>query len=212
MAKRGGSPTGHRTKPVVGLVGGMGSGKSMVAAELARRGAAVISGDNLGHDGLRQPEIRDQVVQRWGSGVLNEQGEVDRRKVGAIVFADPAERQALEEMLFPWIEKNFETGIKTAEGDPAVKVIVLDAAIMLEAGWDHVCDRLVYIHAPRDVRLRRLAEQRGWTPKEVAARESAQMSLTAKVTRADDVVDNSGSAERLAQQIDHLLRHWEIIR
>jgi len=191
----------EQSKPVVGLVGGMGSGKSRVAAEFARRGARVISGDELGHEGLRQPEIRDQVVGRWGPGVLDGDGHIDRRKLGGLVFADPAERRALEGLLFPWIERRFQEEIEAAKKDAAVPVVVLDAAIMLEAGWSRVCDRLVYIHAPRDVRLRRLAGQRGWTPKEVTARESAQMSLTEKASRADVAVDNSGSPGQLARQV-----------
>ncbi|HEV3258859.1 MAG TPA: dephospho-CoA kinase [Gemmataceae bacterium] len=199
---------GYRVKPVVGLVGGMGSGKSHVATEFARRGARVISGDELGHEGLRQPEIRDQVVRRWGPAVLDGDGIIDRRKLGSMVFADPAERRALEGLLFPWIERRFREEIAAAEKDPAVPLVVLDAAIMLEAGWSRVCDRLVYIHAPRDVRLRRLAEQRGWTTKEVTARESAQMSLSEKASRADYAVDNSGSPGQLARQVENLLRDW----
>ena len=93
-----------------------------------------------------------------------------------------------------------------ANDDPAVDFVVLDAAVMLEAGWNNVCDRLVYVHAPRAQRLRRLAEQRGWTAKEVAARESAQLALTDKVSRADFAVDNSGPPEATGRQIEELLR------
>jgi dephospho-CoA kinase len=89
---------------------------------------------------------------------------------------------------------------------------VLDAAIMLEAGWHKVCDWLVYVHAPRAERLRRLQEQRGWGAKEVQERESAQLSLTEKASRADYAVLNFGSLERVAQQIDDLVRQWGIAR
>ncbi|HXG11235.1 MAG TPA: dephospho-CoA kinase [Gemmataceae bacterium] len=195
-------------KPVVGLIGGIGSGKSRVAAEFARHGGRVVSGDQAGHEALRQPAIRDQVVRRWGPQVLDEQGEVDRRKLGAIVFADAKERRALEAMVFPWIERRLQEQVAEAVADPAVTLVVLDAAIMLEAGWNKLCDRLVYVHAPREVRLQRLAQQRGWTEKEVAARENAQLSLTEKRSRADYVVDNSGSPEDLARQVDDLLRRW----
>jgi dephospho-CoA kinase len=184
----------------------MGSGKSLVAELFARRGARVISGDQLGHEALRQPAIRDRVVERWGQGVLDEQGTIDRRRLGAIVFADPAERQALEAVVFPWIERRLREERAAAEADPSVSLIVLDAAIMLEAGWNKICDWLVYVHAPREVRLRRLAEGRGWKGKEVEARETAQMSLTDKVSRADYALDNSGSPEQTARQVDELLK------
>ncbi len=189
---------------MVGLVGGMGSGKSAVAADFARRGARVISGDALGHEALRQPGIRDLVRQRWGPDVMDEQGEVNRRKLGTIVFRDAAQRQALEGLVFPWIERGLQEAVAAAREDPQVPLVVVDAAIMLETGWDRACDRIVYVHAPREVRLRRLAEQRGWPVKEVEARESAQMPLTDKVTRADYALDNSGPPEQLARQVDDL--------
>jgi dephospho-CoA kinase len=188
----------------------MGSGKSRVAAEFTRHGARVVSGDEAGHEALRQPEIRTRVVERWGREVLDERGEVNRRKVGAIVFADPKERQALEALVFPWIERRLSEQIAAAVADPQIKLVVLDAAIMLETGWNKLCDRLVYVHAPRELRLRRLAEHRGWTAKEVEARENAQMSLSEKLSRADDVLDNSGSLEEVSQQVNELLRRWGV--
>lgn len=200
-----------RRKPVIGLIGGMGSGKTRVAAEFAARGARVISGDQLGHEGLKQQAIRAQVVGRWGPGVLDRWSEVDRRKLGAIVFADIAERRALEALVFPWIERRIREEIAAAEADPAVRLVVLDAAIMLEAGWDQECDRLVFVDAPRDVRQQRLSQQRGWSAKEVAARESAQMPLEQKIAQADAVLDNSGPPEHCARQVEALLRAWGIV-
>jgi dephospho-CoA kinase len=196
---------------VVGLVGGIGSGKSQVAEEFARHGARVVSGDGLAHQALRQPAIKEQVVRRWGPGVLDESGEVQRRKLGAIVFADPAQRQELEEMVHPWIKERIRAEVEAARRDPRVALVVLDAAIMLEAGWDGACDRLVYIDAPRAARLRRVAEQRGWTAREVEAREGAQMPLTDKAARADHVLDNSASLEHLGCQVRDLLRQWGLL-
>jgi dephospho-CoA kinase len=199
-------------KPVVGLVGGIGSGKSAVADAFARRGARVIAADALGHEALRQPEVRSKVVARWGPGVLDEAGEVSRPVVAGIVFAKTPrardELRALESLVFPWIERRARDEIAAARGDPRVRLVVLDAAVMLEAGWNKVCDRLVYVHAPREVRLGRLAASRGWSAKEVDERESAQLSLTEKATRADDAVDNSGSPEQTQRQVDELLRCW----
>lgn len=199
------------TRPirVIGLIGGIGSGKSRVAAEFVKHGARVISGDQAGHEALRQPDLRDRVVQRWGPGVLDDKGEINRRRLGAMVFADPAELRALEAMVFPWIERRLRQEIDAAARE-GVPLIVLDAAVMLEAGWDKVCDRIVYVHTPRQDRLRRLAEQRGWTATEVAARESAQLPLTDKAGRADHAIDNSGSLDDLARQVDNLLLGWGI--
>jgi dephospho-CoA kinase len=197
-------------KPVVGLIGGIGSGKSLVAEAFRRHGARVISGDAAGHEALRQSEVRKQVVRRWGREVLGPDGEVQRRKLGAIVFADPNELRELEALVFPWIERRLRQQVEAA-ADASVSLVVLDAAVMLEAGWNKLCDRLVYVHAPRDARLRRLFERRGWTVKEVEARERAQRTLTEKATRADDAVDNSGPPEDVARQVENLLRRWGLV-
>jgi dephospho-CoA kinase len=203
-------PRSSLKKPVLGLIGGIGSGKTQVAAELARHGGRVISGDQLGHEGLRQPALREQVIRRWGPGVLDEHGEVVRRRLGALVFADPAELRDLEAILFPWIERRLREEIARAQSDPEVRFVVVDAAVMLEAGWDRLCDAVVFVHAPEAERLRRLAQERGWSAKEVAAREQAQWPLTEKVRRAHATVDNSGSPEQLARQVEDLLRPWNL--
>lgn len=192
-------------KPVIGLIGGIGSGKSRIAAEFAQRGARIISGDQAGHDALKEPEVRQRIVERWGKELLDEQGEVNRQRVGALVFAEEKELRALEAIVFPSIEKRLQHEIAQAQADPKVSLIVLDAAIMLEADWNRWCDRLVYVHTPRAIRLQRLAQQRGWTEKEVAAREKAQMPLQEKISRADYVIDNSGSLEEVTQQVNDLL-------
>jgi len=193
--------TKGKRKIVFGLIGGMASGKSTVAAQFQERGAKVISGDQLGHEALRQPDIRDRVVGRWGTEVLDASGAIDRQKLGKIVFADEAELRALEALLFPWIERRSREEIAAADAG----VVVLDAAVLLEAGWNRLCDTVVYVHAPRWLRLQRLAGQRGWKAEEVEARERLQMSLTEKVSRADAVIDNSGSPEDVARQVDDLL-------
>jgi dephospho-CoA kinase len=203
-----GCPVPFSAKPVIGLVGGIGSGKSQVAAAFARRGGRIVAGDELAHAALRQPELRQRIVARWGPEILDAHGEVQRRRLGAIVFADAVERRALEEVLHPWIKQRIREEVAAARADPAVRFVVLDAAVMLEAGWDGVCDRLVYIDAPRAVRQDRLAAQRGWTSQEADDRERAQLPLTEKAGRADHVLDNATTLDHLERQVDHLLDLW----
>jgi dephospho-CoA kinase len=203
----------HEARPrplVIGLIGGIGSGKSEVAAAFQRYGACVIAADRLGHDALRQPAIREQVIGRWGREILDAVGEVDRQRLGQIVFADAAERRALESLVFPWIEQGCREAMAACANE--VPLIVLDAAIMVEAGWDKLCDRIVFVDAPRAVRLERVARQRGWSAKEVEARERAQMSLNDKAARAGIVIDNSGTPDHMARQVDDLLDQWGVTK
>lgn len=200
------------SKPVIGLIGGIGSGKSFVAELLVQRGARIVSGDAAGHAALRQPEIRQKLVERWGRRVLDEGGAISRRAVGKIVFADEAERTVLEALVFPWIEGRLREQLAEAQADSDAAFIVLDAAIMLETGWDRMCNCVVFVGAPPEQRLSRLAAQRGWNTEEVELREHAQMPLSEKAGRADYVLDNSGSAQETARQVDDLLRQWRLLR
>jgi dephospho-CoA kinase len=190
--------------PVIGLVGGIGAGKSLAAAALAEKGLRVLDADTIGHALLAQRPARDKIVGRFGPGVLraDEEGversepDVDRQALGRIVFADPTARRDLEAILHPAMRKTFERAIARA-GRNGLPGVVLDAAILYEAGWDRLCDAVLFIDAPREVRLSRLAAQRGWSGDDLDAREAAQTPLDAKRGRADAVLENDGPPEAL---------------
>jgi dephospho-CoA kinase len=197
-------------KPVIGLLGGIGSGKTQVAAILARHGGRIVAADELAHEALRQPELLRQIVARWGAEVLDERGEVQRRRLAAIVFPSPAERKALEAIVHPWIKQRIREEVEKARGDAGVRFIVLDAAVMLEAGWHDVCDRLIYIDAPPEVRWQRIAALRGWTLEDLQHRERAQLPLTEKAAQADHVLHNATTLEDLTRQVEDLLPLWSL--
>jgi dephospho-CoA kinase len=199
----------HGAKPVVGLIGAIGGGKSTAARCFAARGGFVIDADALGHEALRQPETIAAVVARWGEGVRKPDGSLDRRAIGRIVFADPAERSALEALVFPYIGKRAVEEIARGITDPNTRFVVLDAAVLLEAGWNKNVDRIVYVDAPRDVRLARLAARSGWTDAELTAREAAQWPVEEKIARSDIVLINDATEGELQQHVDALLREWK---
>jgi dephospho-CoA kinase len=196
-------------KPIVGLIGGMGSGKSRVAQAFARHGGFLVAGDLLGHEALAQPDILARIAQRWGDRALAEDGKVDRKKLGKIVFASPVERANLELLVFPYIEKRIREELAVAQAS-AAPFVVLDAAIMLEAGWNKECAWIVYVDAPREARLQRLAAQRNWNADDLANREYAQLPLAVKASRADVAVDNSGTLEDTQKQVDTLIQQWRL--
>lgn len=203
-------PSCGEPKPVIGLVGAIGAGKSTAARCLARRGGAVIDADAIGHAVLELPAVKRGILERWGrrGPLLKPDGKLDRRSIAAVVFGDPAERAALEGMVFPAIREQAAAEIAAARNNPAVRFVVLDAAVMLEAGWDSVCDRLIYVDAPRDLRLSRVAARSGWAAADLDAREAAQMPAAEKMRRADAVVVNDGPPEALQEAVDELLGRW----
>jgi dephospho-CoA kinase len=201
----------HGAKPVIGLIGAIGAGKSAAARSLAARGGTVIDADAIGHEALRQPEIVAQVVERWGRKVRKADGSLDRRAIGKIVFADVQERDALEAMVFPYIGRRCYEEIARGLAEANTRFVVVDAAIMLEAGWNNEVDRIVYVDAPRDIRLERLMNRSGWSERDLAARESAQWPAETKKSRADAVIVNDAGLEELQYRVDCLLKEWGLL-
>jgi dephospho-CoA kinase len=198
----------HGAKPVIGLIGAIGAGKSTAARCFAVRGGFAIDADALGHEALKQPAIVAAIVSRWGERVLKPDGTLDRRAIGRIVFANSAERAALEELVFPYIEKRIREQIARGMADPNSRFVVLDAAVLLEAGWNKQVDRIVYVDAPRDVRLARLAARSGWSDADLAAREAAQWPAEKKKSLADAVIINDANEAKLQVQVEKLVAEW----
>jgi dephospho-CoA kinase len=190
---------------VLGIVGGIASGKSLVSAHLARLGAEIIDADRLGHEVLRMPEVIAAARQRWGDAVLTNEGQLDRKAIARRVFGDGvkerAERRFLEELTHPRIGTLVREKISELATRGDVDVVVLDAALMLETGWDEYCDRIWYVDVPDETRQAR-AQARGWSLEDLAAREAAQFPLSRKRARADIVIDNSGSPEKTYKQLE----------
>jgi dephospho-CoA kinase len=195
----------HPAKPVIGLAGGIGSGKSLVASQLAKLGCAVINADELSHQVLRQPEVRQQLIAWWGEGVLDEQGQINRKAVGQRVFNQPDELARLEALVHPRVHQLREALRERYSVDPKVKAIVEDCPLLYEVGLDKVCDVVIFVQARREVRLARVARYRGWSEAELTAREKNQLGLDIKADRADHVVDNSGQESQTLEQVKRIL-------
>src|SRR4051812_46851196 len=127
-------------KRVVGVIGAIGAGKSTVARRLEELGGKLIDGDAVGHQVLREPAIKNKVVETFGKDVVGENGEIDRRKLGGVVFSDPKLLDQLEQIMHPRMKEIFAKEIAAAQEDPKVKLVVFDAAVLLEAGWGEMMD------------------------------------------------------------------------
>ena len=200
----------HGAIPVIGLMGTIGAGKSRVAALLAASGAFVIDADLVGHALLDQRPVRELVVAQFGPAILvpsgspDEPPRIDRRALGAIVFARPEALRQLEAILHPRMRRTFERAIARTVRRGQARAVVLDAAILLEAGWHTLCDRIVLVDAPREQRLARLAAARGWSEQTLAGREAAQWPLERKRALADAVVSNDSGIQPLEEHVRRL--------
>jgi dephospho-CoA kinase len=170
-------------------------------------GAGLLDADRAGHEVLRLPHVEAAAKERWGNGIFGPDGRIDRIRLAQIVFAPepmgPPERKYLEQITHPEIARLLQTQAETyaAEGK---KVAILDAALLLEAGWNEGCSQLVYVDCPREARMER-ALSRGWSKEDFAAREGVQELLERKRGLADATIDNSGPLERTQAQIE---RFW----
>ena len=187
---------------VVGLLGGIGSGKSAVAALFQEFGARTVDADRIGHSVLEEPAIRKTLVAWWGPGIL-EKGRVDRAAVARRVFASPGATRKLNRLVHPRIRK--ELAREISRGSRRSGVLVVDAALLLETGSDAACDVLVFVDAPAADRRRRIA-RRGWTAAEWRRRERTQWPLPRKRARADYVIDNGGPRAATRKQVESILQ------
>lgn len=188
---------------IIGLIGGIASGKSAVASEFAALGAVVLDADAAAHELINSPSVQQILVERWGESVVNPAGETDRGAVARRVFrddlADRTELRFLEETLHPRIRARFEVEL-AQEQAAGTSAVVIDAPLLLEAGWENLCDYLVFVDSSRQDRLDR-AKRRNWTESEFAKREACQMSIAEKRERSTHILDNSGTLASLRDQV-----------
>lgn len=187
------------TPIVVGLVGGIGAGKSAVAAILGRMGCLVVDADRDARTAIDRPDIRDQLVRWWGPSILNADGKVNRKAVAAIVFEDPSQRTRLEAVLHP-IVKAFRGEVIERARSQGMRGVVIDAPLLFEAQSDKECDAVIFVDTPLERRLDHV-RGRGWDAAELERRERAQMPLSAKRAACQATVVNDGSLETLAQRV-----------
>jgi dephospho-CoA kinase len=192
---------------VIGLVGGVGCGKSHLARLLhEKHPIEIVEGDKAGHLVLAEPSVKESLRKAFGECVFTSKGEVDRHQIGRLVFGSGPEQKAarkkLEQIVHPRISEILARQVALARSRSDVEAVILDAAILLEAGWRHICDVIVFIDAPFEIRLARVAKSRGWNREQLRSREESQFPLDRKRKEADCVVDNSGDEQVALLQLE----------
>jgi len=192
---------------IIGILGGIASGKTFVAQQFGRLGASVIDADRVAHEVLNDTDVQRAIRLRWGDAVFDSEGNVDRAAVSKIVFETTAagaqELAHLEQLTHPHIRDRIQQRTAELAAARETKAVALDAAVLLKAGWREFCDKIVFVEAPENQRLMR-ARRRGWSETDFSAREAAQESLDEKRKYADWVIDNGISAEHTFAQVQRI--------
>ena len=200
--------------PVLGVIGGIGSGKSSVARRLqSLRPIAVIDADQCGHQVLNLPNVQGRILKRFGPTVFETDSQanpqISRAALGRVVFgsdvAAQTARRDLEAIVHPEIRSLLERTIRELRRQANVEAIVLDAAVLLEAGWNDLCDVVVFIDTPQADRIARVQAGRGWSAEELAKREASQWPLPRKRAAADAVLDNANDVDHAARQLEQVI-------
>lgn len=191
---------------IIGLTGGIASGKSTVSRILQSMGAVAIDADAIAHE-MAEPgaPLYEAYITHWGAGILTPEGTLDRRKIGDIVFADEDERRWLDDVSHPLLCREVQrrlAALRTSD----VQTVVLDAPLLFEAGWERLADETWVVVLPRDIQLRRLMARNHYTEEEALSRMESQLSQEEKMRRADVVIDNRGSEAQLEKKVQEAFR------
>lgn len=191
---------------VLGLTGGVASGKSTVSRMLKQYGAAVIDADELARDAVAPgTDALAEIARHFGPGVIRNDGSLDRRALGAIVFADPLQRQRLERIVHPHVYAAMFGELKELRSEGSTQVAVLDVPLLFETQVAlPLCDKTVVVWVPQPIQLARLMQRSGLDQAAALRRIRAQMPLEQKRRLAHFIIDNSGSPEATAAQVEAL--------
>ena len=188
-------------KPIIGILGGVGSGKSTVAAEFAKLGCAVIDADKIAQELLEKKAVQEKIVVLFGRNILNCNGKIDRKKLADIVFTKANKLSLLNNIVHPPVLARTEQLIKQYNQQTQVKAIVLDMPLLLEVGWAKRCDKLIFVDCKPQLRAKRAKKMGLFDKNQLKIRENFQISLDKKVAITDNTIDNNSGFSALAKQV-----------
>ncbi|MBK7404636.1 MAG: dephospho-CoA kinase [Phycisphaerales bacterium] len=195
----------QRPEPVViGLAGGVGSGKSEVARAFAELGCPVADSDKAAREALDRPDVRAKLVEWWGGEVLDRDGRIDRKRVAAIVFADADQRLRLEGLVHPIVRQG-RAELRDQARQAGAPAVIVDAPLLFEAGLDAECDAVIFVDAPLALRQDHVRISRGWDQAELVRREKVQLPLDEKRKRSDHEIVNDADPARLRAEVRRIL-------
>lgn len=192
-------------KPIIGIAGGIGSGKSTVARHFGEMGCTIIDSDAMVRQAYKDTQVKATLRKWWGDLIFDPKGEIDRSAVWRKVVERPPERRKLEQFIHPIVNEHRERLMKRAAEDPQVVAFVWDTPLLFETGLNSHCDAVVFVDAPGEVRETRVAQARGWSPAELAERENLQMPLDKKREISDHTIVNTADEDFVRRQVRDVL-------
>jgi dephospho-CoA kinase len=195
----------YQGKPIIGIAGGIGSGKSFVAGLFAEMGCLVVDSDAQVRAAYQDERVKAVLRGWWGGDVFTPDGEINRAAVGRQVFSDPAERERLEGLIHPIVDEARKQLMSAAAGDPQVVAYAWDTPLLFEVGLAGECDALVFVDAPLEQRLERVGRSRGWDEAELLRRQKLQWPLDKKRRISDYAVANTADADYARGQVRDVL-------
>jgi dephospho-CoA kinase len=196
---------------VVGLTGGIASGKSTVSSMFADQGVPVICADELARDAVKPGSLALKEISRtFGEDVLDERGELDRAAMARLVFRNAAKRKLLESIIHPRVAEEQQRRLLQLDRE-GHQIAVIDVPLLYESGWDKAFDLVIVVYVPRNIQEQRLVERDNISPEDARSRLDAQMPIEEKKERADRVVDNTGSMEHTLDQVKEILRELKAL-
>ena len=194
---------------ILGVTGNIASGKSSVAKELARRGAAVLDADQLAREVVESgSSVLKKLVKQFGTEILQQDGNLDRDRLGQVVFADVKVRAMLNQIMHPEIAKKSVERLQKLQSNPDLPLIVYEAPLLFEVGAESRVDKVLVVKIDPEVQLKRLMTRDRLSEERAQQRVAAQMPQQQKLERADYIIDNSGSVAETLEQIDVLWPQW----
>jgi len=187
-------------KPIIGIAGGIGSGKTFVASLFGELGGLVISSDEQVHLAYQRDDVRARLRQWWGDAIFAADGSLDRRAIARLIFSDPAQKQRLERYIHPIVNAQRTQIMALAAKNHGVRAYIWDIPLLFEVGLNRDCDAVVFVDTPLADRQRRVHASRGWAPEELARRENFQMPLDKKRFTSHYIVNNGGTADVVREQ------------
>ncbi len=193
-----------KKKPIIGLTGAPGAGKSTVARQFEKLGCAVIDADQLNHEVLTNPNVIQKIVSWWGEQVQRADGQLDRHAIGGIVFENSDKLNQLTQLVHPLIAEREKELINLYQGIPEVAAVVLDVPLLFEVGQDKWCDTVVFVDCEEPIRQKRLKKNRGWEEEKRKKIENLQLGVNVKAQKADYIIRNNSSVSEIAVQVKNV--------